>query len=83
MNGNQFKSARERLELSQTELAGVLCLSGKQAVSNIETGLRNPGKLTATVLRVLIELPAKRSKELQELLVSLSGEDQSKKASRR
>lgn len=72
MTGKQFKAAREKLELSQDQLAQILGLSGKQAVSNIETGLRNAGKLAASVLQLLVELPEKRSKEIQELLVSLN-----------
>lgn len=72
MNGKQFKASREKLELSQDQLAQILGLSGKQAISNIETGLRNPGTLAASVLRLLVELPEKRSKEIQELLISFN-----------
>jgi transcriptional regulator with XRE-family HTH domain len=68
MIGKQFKDARESLGLSQDELAEVLGLSGKQAVSNIETGLRNPSTLVAAVLVLLAELPDKKSKELQSAL---------------
>lgn len=44
MKGAEFKAIREQLDLTQSELAEVLCLSGKTAVSNIETGFRNPSK---------------------------------------
>ena len=73
MNGNEFKRARESLDLSQEELAELLCFSGKRVVSNIEVGFRKPGKLAATVLLLLSELPEKRSKELQALLRIASG----------
>ncbi len=69
MTGNQFKSIREKLGLSQDELAQILGLSGKQAVSNIETGFRNPSRLTVALMQVFLDLPEKRSKELRELLV--------------
>lgn len=71
MKGSDFKKVREELGLSQDQLACLLGLSGKQAVSNIETGLRNPSPLVATILLVLLELPEKRSKELQSLLLSV------------
>lgn len=72
MTGKQFKTAREKLDLSQDQLASVLGFSGKQSISNIERGRVNAGKLTASVLQLLIDLPEKRSKELQELLVALN-----------
>lgn len=72
ISGNEFKAIREELGLSQEELAEVLCLSGKQAVSNVETGLRNPGKLMSAVMQVFVELPHRRSKELRELLIAIS-----------
>lgn len=68
MNAKQFKSARESLGLSQQELASLLGLSGRQAVSNIESGLRNPSLLLAATLMLLTELPEKKSKEIQLLL---------------
>jgi DNA-binding transcriptional regulator YiaG len=72
MTGNEFKSIREELELNQDQLAEVLCISGKQAVSNIETGFRNPSKLMATIMRVFVELPERRSRELREMMISLA-----------
>jgi transcriptional regulator with XRE-family HTH domain len=68
MKGSQFKKVRERLGLSQEELAEVLCLSSKQAVSNIETGFRNAGGLAATLMRVLEGLSERQAKELCQLL---------------
>jgi DNA-binding transcriptional regulator YiaG len=77
MKGTEFKDIREQLGLSQDELADVLCLSGKQAVSNIETEFRNPSKLTAVLMRVFATLSQRRSKELRELLLSLSKKERS------
>lgn len=68
MTPTQFKAIRDRLGLSQEELARVLCLSGKKVVSNIETGVRNPGRLVVVVMQILDELPAKKAKELMGLL---------------
>ncbi|MGZ3803658.1 MAG: helix-turn-helix domain-containing protein [Pseudobdellovibrionaceae bacterium] len=68
MSPTQFKAIRERLGLSQEELAQVLCLSGKKVVSNIETGVRNPGRLVMVIMQILDELSAKKAKELMGLL---------------
>lgn len=81
MTGKEFKFLREQLQLSQEELAVLLCLSGKQAVSNIETGFRNPSRLSSVLLRVLTSLSAAKFKELQSLLLKYS-EDGLKKPSR-
>ncbi len=68
MKGSEFKAIRERLELSQEELASLLCLSGKQAVSNIETGFRNPSKLSAVLMLVFDRLSEAKFKELKSLI---------------
>lgn len=70
MNGIEFKTIREQLGLTQEELSDVLCLSGKKVVSNIERGVRNPSLLAVVIMRLLSDLPKKRSKELQNLLMS-------------
>ena len=72
MTGSEFKAIREELGLTQEQLAEAVCLSGRQAVCNIETDLRNPGRLLAAVMQLFVELPEKRSKELRELLISIS-----------
>lgn len=72
MKGLEFKAIREQLGLTQEELAEVLCLSGKTAVSNIETGFRNPSKLASVVLWHLDKLPKTKSKELQTQLKGLA-----------
>ena len=69
MNGAQFGKIRKSLGLTQEELAGVLWFSGKKAVSNIERGVRKPGPLVAALMNVFSELPQKRAKELQEMLL--------------
>lgn len=72
LTGTEFKAIREELGLSQEELAKILCLSGKQAVSNIETGFRNPSRLTSALMQAFVELPKQRSKELREMLYAIS-----------
>lgn len=74
MKGSEFKSIREGLGLSQDELAAVLCLSSKQAVSNIETGFRNPSKLSAVLMRVFADLSKSRFKELSGLMLELGSD---------
>lgn len=71
MKGIEFKAIRQRLDLTQEELAEVLCLSGKKVVSNIEREVRNPSLLIVVLMRLLLGLPQKKSKELQNLLVSI------------
>lgn len=68
MKGLEFKAMRESLGLTQGELAEVLCLSGKKAVSNIETGRRNPSMLSYVCLRLLCDLPKTKSQALQAQL---------------
>lgn len=72
MIGSEFKAIRERLDLSQDELAVLLCLSGKQAVSNIETGFRNPSKLSAVLMLVFDSLSDAKFKELKSLILKHS-----------
>lgn len=70
MSPAKFKSIREKLGLKQEELARVLGLSGKTAISNIETGVRNPSKLAMAVMEILGESSPNKAKELIELLQS-------------
>lgn len=72
MKGNEFRVIREKLELTQDQLARVLCLSSKQAVSNIETGFRRPSKLIAVLMRYFDEISSERFKETQNRLLDLS-----------
>ncbi len=68
MTGEKFRAIRERLELSREEMAEVLGLSGYNAISNIELGLRNPSKLAQMVLLALESLPPKQARAMIELL---------------
>lgn len=82
MNGKEFKKIREKLELTQEELADVLCLSGKVAISNIETGFRNPSLLTIVVMRLLSSFSQNRSKELQKIILSIREKELGRKGSK-
>ena len=68
MTGDEFRKIREQLGLSREEMAELIGLSGYNAVSNIELGLRNPCKLAGMLLRVLDSLPRQRANELIGLL---------------
>lgn len=68
MTGAEFKRIREKLGFSRDELASLLGLSGYNAVSNIELGVRNPSKLAGIVMRILDAVPKKRADDLIALL---------------
>lgn len=68
MSPAKFKEIRERLGLTQADLAEILGLSGKQPISHIETGFRNPSPLSQAIMSVADELPEKKAKELLELI---------------
>ncbi len=82
ITGKEFKAIRESLDLTQDQMAEILCLSSKQAVSNIETGFRNSGRLMSALMQAFVELPDRRSQELREILKSISAK-QSAAARRR
>ena len=68
MKAEEIKRIREDLELSRDELAELLCLSGYQAMMNIETDFRRPSKLAIRLLRYLDSLPkAKALAFIEEL----------------
>lgn len=75
MKGSEFRAIRLKLEMTQEQLAELLGMSGKHAISNIEIGNRNPGKLTAIVLRVLDRLPRPKAVELTKLMLRMGKED--------
>lgn len=83
MNGSEFKMIRQQLGLTQEELSEVLCLAGKKVISNIENGTRNPSLLTIVLMHLLQRLPLKRSKELQQSLISIHQEVIGHKGGRR
>jgi len=64
----EFKNAREKLGLTQKELAHLLGFGTEQGVKNIEGGHRRPGKLIIKLLRYLISLPEKKASNLIEEL---------------
>lgn len=68
MKADEFKRIRMKLEMNQEQFAELLGLSGFKAVSNIETGVRNPSRLTAIILGVLDSLPKRKAEELVELM---------------
>ena len=68
MKTEEFNRIRTKLGLTQEEIAKVLGLSGKNAVSRIEVGARNPNKLAAAFLRLLYNLPSKKAQTLMGLI---------------
>lgn len=68
MSPSKFKAIRDKLGLKQEELAQILGLSGKTAVSNIETKVRNPSKLATAIMSILDEASPRKAKELVDLL---------------
>ncbi len=64
----EVKRIREKLNLTQSELAEVFCLSGGNSVSNIETGFRKPGTSLVLMLSLLDSLSLAESKELVKKL---------------
>ena len=68
MKPEDFKKIRAKLKLTQDQLAKVLGLSGKKAVYHIESGMRNPNRLAAAIMRALDDLPSKSAQELMTLL---------------
>lgn len=68
MKAEEIKRIREDLDLSRDGLAELLCLSGYQAMMNIETDFRRPSKLAIRLLRYLDSLPkAKALAFIEEL----------------
>lgn len=68
MKAKDFRAIRESLGLSRAELAEILGFASGVVISNIELGIRKPGRLAATVLRILKVLPKSKSEELIDLL---------------
>ena len=66
--GDEVRRIREKLGLTRDELARLLCLSTYNSVMNIETGFRNPGKLTAKLLRYLDSISKPKALTLIEEL---------------
>lgn len=63
-----IRSIREDFGMTREEFAELLCLSGYNAMMNIENGYRNPSKFTARFLRYLSSLPRQKALVLIEEL---------------
>lgn len=68
MSPDQIKKIREKVGLTQTELAEILGVSGKVPISHYETGFRSPSLLTLAFLSLLNSLSEKKANDLIELL---------------
>lgn len=66
MSPDQFKKNREKLGLTQEQLAEVIGVSGKVTISHYETGFRKPSLLTEALISLLNSLPERKANELIE-----------------
>lgn len=64
MKAEEVKRIREKLGLSREEFANFLCLSGYQAMMNIETDFRKPNKLAIKLMRYLDSLSKAKANAL-------------------
>lgn len=64
MESEEVKRIREKLGLTQSELAEVFGGSGANAVGNVETGFRKLGSTKNLMLRLLDYLSIPEAKEL-------------------
>jgi DNA-binding transcriptional regulator YiaG len=64
MTAKEFKQIRDKLNLTQQELALALGLSSKNVISNIETGFRNPSGTVIAILKLLASLPQKDARSI-------------------
>jgi DNA-binding transcriptional regulator YiaG len=69
VTSDEFRKIRLKFEMNQDQFAELLGMSGKKAISNVETGLRKPGNFIATMLRVLDSMPKRKAEELVELML--------------
>jgi len=69
VKAEEFRKIRMKFDMNQDQFSDLLGLSGKKVVSSIETGARNPSKLTAIILGVLDGLPKRKAEELIELML--------------
>ena len=65
MSPSRFKQIREALRLTQSELAELLGLSGRMAITHYETGFRDPNHLIVALMEIFAEWPEKKSLELR------------------
>ena len=69
MEPEEVKRIRERLKLSQADLAELFGLASATVVSNIETGFRKPSATKIIMLRLLDSLPKREADELMKKMV--------------
>jgi len=72
MIADEVKRIRTKLGMTQEELASLFGLSGKNTVSNIETGFRNPNPAIVLMLGLLDRLPRGRAQELLKQMIKES-----------
>ena len=68
MSAKNVKRLRERLGLSQEDLARALGLHGKGAIYRWEDGLRKPGETLRRLICYLNDLPIGEAQKLLETL---------------
>lgn len=68
MSPAEFKRIREKLGLTQTDLAELLGLSGRNPITHYEMGFRRPSNLIVALMRIFEEWPEKKSLELREAI---------------
>ncbi len=68
MSPQKFKAIREKLGMTQEELADVLGLSSHKPISHFETGFRTPSLLTQALMNALGSLSDRKAAELLELI---------------
>lgn len=61
----EFREIRERLGLTQKELAEILGLSGYIPISHYESGFRTPSTTIMALMRIFEEWPEKESTKLR------------------
>ena len=66
MKPKEFREIRERLGLTQKDLAELLGLSSYMPVGHYESGFRNPSVLIMAVMKLLDEWPEKKSLAFRE-----------------
>lgn len=66
MSPKKFKSIREKLGLTQPELAALLGLSGKAPISHFETGFRTPSPIFRAVMTYMESLSERKAQEFIE-----------------
>jgi len=82
MSPKQFKEIREKLGLTQTQLADCLGLTQK-AVSHYETGFRKPGTTVQVIMTAFEMLPDSQAKKLLAMMGEIAESLARKKAKRR